>query len=133
MSFGFDRYKLILVALCRLHNFIKMDNRIAKLNGRAHICHEDDTMWRRGLDVNGDMPVVAEMVMVNDAAAAAITANPGAGSRTDLYSDKRVAITREMKVHRVVRPAGSKDAQALRALRESVTYTCLPMPPTHDD
>ena len=131
MSFGFDRYKLILVALCRLHNFINMDLTIAKLHGRVNICHEDDTMWRRGLDRNGDMPAVAEMVMVSDAAAP--NRRQGAGARSDLYSDKRVVITRAMRDNKILRPVGSKEAQALRLLRENVTYTCLPMAPGYED
>jgi hypothetical protein len=64
MSFKFDRYKLILVACSRLHNFIRQDRLLAKLQSRNTICHEDDTLWRRGLTQAGDMPDEMEMVMV---------------------------------------------------------------------
>ena len=138
MSFSFDRYKLILVALCRfephvlyiftttfiidrLHNFIQKDRELALLNKRHEICHEEDTLWRRGLSAEGDMPDDMEMIMV---ASARDSAGPGMGYRSDLMSDRRQKITRQMKLHRCKRPKGSKEAQEIRSRRVIANLTC---------
>jgi hypothetical protein len=145
MSFDFDRYKLILVALCRfdyfiiimfvinhavidrLHNFINMDRELAKLNKRHEMCHEEDTLWKRGLTREGNMPDDLEMLMVShemDLNAPVVRTRPGAGSRSDLLSDRRVAITAEMKTYNCKRPKGSKQAQEIRYRRALANLTC---------
>ena len=125
MHFSFDRYKLILVALSRLHNFIRLDRELAKLSTRVQLCHEDDTMWRRGLEPDGQMPLETEMVLVANTADRNRAAGSGQGHRADRVSDKRRLITLAMKYHNVRRPAGSKAAQAVRALnREVGPFSC---------
>jgi len=115
----------------RLHNFINMDAELARLNKRHEMCHEEDTMWRRGLTRDGNMPADAEMVMVSnerDMNAPSVTRDqarrPGAGTRSDLLSDRRVAITAQMKKHNCKRPKGSKEAQEIRYRRALANLTC---------
>ena len=82
--------------------------------------HEDDTMWRRGLSANGEMPDEVDCVVVshvNDS-------RPRQGSRSDLESNRRVQITRLMKIHDCERPKGSKAAQEIRYRREVCNLTC---------
>ena len=106
--------------ILRLHNFIKRDSEMSKLQSVASICHEDDTQWRRGLR-NGEMPDPMEMVMV---ANLEDRLRPGRGSRSDLTSDRRVKITQMMKYHKCKRPPGSAQAQAIRKLRPFVHMVC---------
>ena len=78
-----------------------MDRELSLLNKRHEMCHEEDTMWRRGLTRDGNMPADAEMVMVSNErdmhAPTGQARRPGAGTRSDLLSDRRVAITAQMK------------------------------------
>jgi hypothetical protein len=118
----YNHYKII----GRLHNFINKDRDLARLNKRHEMCHEDDTLWKRGLTKEGNMPDDAEMFMVsheNDLSAP-VRARPGAGTRSDLLSDRRVAITAHMKKHNVKRPKGSKEAQEIRHRRKLANLTC---------
>ena len=76
------------------------------------------------------MPDDAEMVMVcheNDARFTN-TSRPSVparmGLRSDLMSDRRVAITAQMKKHGCKRPKGSKDAQEIRYRRAIANLTC---------
>ena len=136
MGFSFDRYKLILVALCRfnhfiiqdiyilvltntdcrLHNYINQDKELAQLCKRHEMCHEDDILWKRQ-----EMPDSVEMVMVSNATD---SARPGRGYRSDKVSDRRVEITKQMKIHKCTRPKGSKEAQQIRHIREVSRLTC---------
>jgi hypothetical protein len=109
-----------------------MDRELALLNKRHEICHEEDTMWKRGLTSEGYMPDTQEMVMVSherdmnalSASRDQIRRRPGAGSRSDLLSDRRVAITAQMKMHKCKRPRGSKEAQEIRHRRALANLTC---------
>jgi hypothetical protein len=145
MGFSFDRYKLILVALCRfnhfiiqdiyifvlthtdcrLHNYINQDAELAALSRRQEICHEDDFLWKRGLTAQGNMPDCVEMVMVSNATDSETRAGPGRGFRSDKVSDRRVEITKQMKIHKCKRPKGSKEAQQIRHNREVSRLTCV--------
>ena len=107
----------------RLHNFINMDRELALLNKRHELCHEEDTMWKRGLTKEGDMPHDLEMVMVSHERDVR-RSRPGAGSRSDLLSDRRVAITAQMKKYNCKRPKGSKEAQEIRYRRALANLTC---------
>lgn len=97
------------------------DRELAKLQSVASICHEDDTMWKRGLTRDGDMPDPMEMVMV---ANLQDRLRPGRGSRSDLSSDRRVKITQMMRYYQCKRPPGSAQAQAVRSLRPLVPLVC---------
>jgi hypothetical protein len=115
----------------RLHNFINMDRELALLSKRHEMCHEEDTLWKRGLTKDGHMPADIEMVMVSGEGdinapreCPAVTARPGAGTRSDLLSDRRVAITAQMKKHNCKRPKGSKEAQEIRYRRALANLTC---------
>ncbi len=105
-----------------------MDKELALLNKRHEMCHEEDTMWKRGLTREGNMPDDLEMVMVSCEtdvnARRGSSARPGAGSRSDLLSDRRVAITAQMKKHNCKRPKGSKEAQEIRYRRALANLTC---------
>jgi hypothetical protein len=105
----------------RLHNFINQDSEIARLEKRHDICHEDDLLWRRGLSADGQMPEDVDFDMVSHAAD---KSGPGRGVRSDLSSDRRVHITRLMKIHGCKRSQGSKDAQEIRYRREVCNLTC---------
>ena len=105
-----------------MHNFIQQDRELAKLNKRHEFCHEDDTMWRRGLSVDGEMPDEVEFGM---AAHALDTEGPGQGVRSDLESGRRVHITRLMKQHGCERAKGSKEAQEIRYKRSVCELTCV--------
>ena len=104
-----------------MHNFIQKDAQLARLSTRIEICHEEDTMWRRGLPADGCMPQMADIVLVSDSRDAV---GPGRGHRADLESDRRVAITRIMKTNNCVRPQGSKEARAIRMNRQICSLTC---------
>ena len=97
------------------------DRELAKLQSVASICHEDDTMWRRGLTRDGEMPDPMEMVMV---ANLRDRLRPGRGAQTDLTSDRRVKTTQMMKYYKCKRPPGSAQAQAIRKLRPLVPLVC---------
>ena len=105
-----------------------MDRELALLNKRHEMCHEEDTMWKRGLTREGYMPDTLEMVMVSNArdmnAPRDEARRPGAGSRSDLLSDRRVAITAQMKKHNCKRPKGSKEAQEIRYRHALANLTC---------
>jgi len=105
-----------------------MDRELALLNKRHEMCHEEDTMWKRGLTKDGNMPDDLEMVMVSCErdmnAPRECPARPGAGCRSDLLSDRRVAITSQMKQHNCKRPKGSKEAQEIRYRRALANLTC---------
>ncbi len=120
MSFSFDRYKLVLVALCRLHNFISQDRELSQLRRRSELWHEDDTLWRRGLCADGSMPDEIECVAVSHARDCILQQ----GVRSDLHSDRRVRITQSMRAEGVKRPQGSRLAQELRYRREACNLTC---------
>lgn len=85
------------------------------------MCHEDDTMWKRGLTAEGNMPDPVDMVFASNARD---NAGPGMGFRSDRLSDRRVAITLQMKNHQCRRPKGSKEAQEIRYRRELCNLTC---------
>ena len=104
-----------------MHNFIQQDNDLAKLTKRHEFCHEDDTMWRRGLSANGEMPDLVDFGMVSHERD---IAGPGQGVRSDLESGRRVHITRLMKHHDCERPKGSKEAQEIRYKRAVCQLTC---------
>ena len=107
-----------------------MDRELALLNKRHELCHEDDTLWRRGLTSEGNMPDEREMVMVSQASDASRSSGPAEpaqnrrGLRSDLLSDRRVAITTQMKIHNCKRPKGSKEAQEIRYRRTIASYQC---------
>jgi hypothetical protein len=109
-----------------------MDTELAQLNKRHEMFHEDDTMWKRGLSKEGIMPDDMEMFMASherDLSAPGERlgdkrVRPGAGSRSDLLSDRRLAITAQMKKHGCKRPKGSKAAQEIRYRRALVDLTC---------
>ena len=105
----------------RLHNFIQKDAELRRLNKRHEMCHEDDTMWRRGLNPDGNMPDPVEMVFASNPRD---TTGPGMGFRSDRLSDRRVAITSKMRDNNVKRPKGSKKAQEIRYRRELCELTC---------
>ncbi len=98
-----------------------MDRELARLNKRHDLCHEEDTMWKRGLSSDGNMPDPVDMVFASNPRDAV---GPGMGFRSDRLSDKRVNITAKMKEHNVQRPKGSKEAQELRYRRELCNLTC---------
>ena len=94
------------------------------LNKRHELCHEEDTLWRRGLSAEGNMPDEIEMIMVSNDTDTRIQRGPGMGYRSDLSSDRRVEITRQMKIHKCSRPKGSKEAQEIRCRRAIANLTC---------
>ena len=53
-----------------------MDRELALLNKRHELCHEEDTLWRRGLTPEGNMPDEREMVMVSQASDASRSSEP---------------------------------------------------------
>ncbi len=93
------------------------------MSKRHELCHEEDTLWKRG-----NMPDDVEMAMVsheNDARVASRPSGPARmGLRSDLLSDRRVAITAEMKKYDCKRPKGSKDAQEIRYRRAIAKLQC---------
>ncbi len=111
-----------------MHNFINKDRELAQLSKRHELCHEEDTLWKRGLTKEGNMPDDVEMAMVsheNDARATSRQSGPARmGLRSDLLSDRRVAITAEMKKYNCKRPKGSKDAQEIRYRRALAKMQC---------
>ena len=104
-----------------MHNFIKQDKELALLNKRHDLCHEDDTMWRRGLSADGSMPDYVDYDMASHAND---IPGPGQGVRADLESRRRVKITKLMLDHGCERPKGSKLAQELRYRRQVCNLTC---------
>ncbi len=110
-----------ITVIYRLHNFIQMDRELARLSTRVELCHEEDTVWRRGLTADGCMPQMADIHIVSNSQDAV---GPGRGHRADLDSDRRVALTRIMKANKCVRPKGSKEAQQIRMNREICSLTC---------
>lgn len=85
------------------------------------MCHEEDTMWKRGLNPDGCMPDPVELVFASDPRD---VVGPGMGFRSDRLSDRRVNITTQMKMHNVQRPKGSKEAQEIRYRREHCHLAC---------
>jgi hypothetical protein len=78
-------------------------------------------MWTRGLTKEGNMPDPVEMVFASNSRD---VPGPGMGFRSDRLSDRRVAITAQMKIHNCRRPKGSKEAQEIRYRRELCNLTC---------
>ena len=104
-----------------MHNFISKDSELSKLRKRSEMWHEDDTLWRRGLNADGSMPTEIECVVGVSHARDCMTQQ---GLRSDLHSERRVLITARMRQEGVTRPQGSKAAQELRYRREVCNLTC---------
>jgi hypothetical protein len=109
----FDRVKFLLLALCRLHNFIMQDDNMAQKIHLSQLAHDEDTTWKRG-DSSGHLTMVlAELPRGHPMRQ---------GSRSDTDSNRRTEITRVLAAREAVRPIHSEAQQTLRMLRESAAY-----------
>jgi hypothetical protein len=57
----FDRVKFLLLALCRLHNYIMKDENMARRVYLSQLAHDEDTTWKRG-DSSGHLTMVLAQV-----------------------------------------------------------------------
>ena len=115
MKVDFERVKFLLLALCRLHNFIMKDENMARRVHLSQLAHDEDTTWKRG-DSSGHLTMVLAQVphghpMVQ-------------GARSDIQSARRTEITRVLAECQAERPVHSAEQQALRLVRESAAYLC---------
>ena len=115
MKVDFERVKFLLLALCRLHNFIMKDENMARRVHLSQLAHDEDTAWKRG-DSSGHLTMVLAQVphghpMVQ-------------GARSDIQSARRTEITRVLAECQAERPVHSAEQQALRLVRDSAAYLC---------
>jgi hypothetical protein len=111
----FERVKFLLLALCRLHNYIMQDDNMSRRVHLSQLAHDEDTTWKRG-DSSGHLTMVLAQLprghpMVQ-------------GSRTDMESTRRSEITRVLAQSQAERPVHSAEQQTLRMLRDSAAYLC---------
>jgi hypothetical protein len=105
--------KFLLLALCRLHNFIMQDDSMAQKIHLSQLAHDEDTTWKRG-DSSGHLTMVlAELPRGHPMKQ---------GSRSDTDSRRRMEITRVLAANEAVRPLHSEAQQTLRMLRENAAY-----------
>ena len=111
----FDRVKFLLLALCRLHNFIMQDDNMAQKIHLTQLAHDEDTTWKRG-DSSGHLTMVlADLPRGHPMMQ---------GHRSDTDSQRRSEITRVLAANEAVRPIHSEAQQTLRLLRERAAYLC---------
>jgi hypothetical protein len=111
----FDKVKFLVVALCRLHNYITQDSDIASREKITQLAHEEDMNWRRG-EVHGHMTMVlADTITFGHP----MTSQ---GSRSDTASRRRCDITNHLSDCGAVRPITSAAQQTQRMLREQAAY-----------
>jgi hypothetical protein len=115
MKVDFERVKFLLLALCRLHNFIMKDENMARRVHLSQLAHDEDTTWKRG-DSSGHLTMVLAQVPHGHPMAQ--------GARTDMQSARRTEITRVLAECQAERPVHSAEQQALRLVRESAAYLC---------
>ena len=111
----FDKVKFLVIALCRLHNYIMQDADIAKREKITQLAHEEDTNWKRG-EVQGHMVMVLADTMTHG--------HPmtSQGFRSDTLSKRRNDITDHLAQRDAVRPVTSAAQQMQRMLREESAY-----------
>ncbi len=112
----FDKVKFLVIALCRLHNYIIQDKDIASRERLAQLAHEEDTNWKRG-EAQGHMVMV-----LADTIALGHPMTVSQGSRSDTVSRRRCDITNELASRNAVRPITSAAQQTQRMLREKAVY-----------
>ena len=115
MKVDFENVKFLLLALCRLHNFIMRDEAMARRVHLSQLAHDEDTNWKRG-DSSGHLTMVlADLPRGHPM---------GQGSRADMESSRRTEITRVLEERKAQRPVHSEDQQTQRLLRERAAYLC---------
>jgi hypothetical protein len=109
----FKNVKFLLLALCRLHNFIMRDAKMATKIHLAQLAHDEDTTWKRG-DSSGHLTMVLADIR---------NGHPMMqGMRTDMQSNRRTEITRVLDDLGAVRPVHSEAQQQLRMMRENTAF-----------
>jgi hypothetical protein len=109
----FKNVKFLLLALCRLHNFIMRDAKMATKLRLAQLAHDEDTNWKRG-DSSGHLTMVLADIC---------NGHPMVqGMRTDMQSNRRTEITRVLDERGAVRPVHSEAQQQLRMVRENAAF-----------
>lgn len=112
----FDKVKFLVIALCRLHNYIIQDSDLASRQTITQLAHEEDTNWKRG-EVQGHMVMV-----LADTTAFGHPMTRTQGCRSDTASRRRCDITAELAQRDAVRPLTSASQQLHRMLREQAAY-----------
>jgi hypothetical protein len=111
----FANVKFLLIALCRLHNYIIQDSDLASREKITQLAHEEDMNWKRG-EVRGHM-----MMVLADAIAFGHPMT-SQGSRSDTVSRRRCDITNHLREYNAVRPTISAAQQTQRMLRQQAAY-----------
>jgi hypothetical protein len=109
----FNNVKFLLLALCRLHNFIMRDVKMATKTHLSQLAHDEDTTWKRG-DSSGHLTMVLADIR---------NGHPMLqGSRTDIQSKRRTEITKVLDDRGAVRPVHSEAQKQVRMVRENAAF-----------